>query len=124
MKFVFITQQDGLASYAGPSGITYTIEQGAPFKVDNKLDIAFFKKNTRFKKAGLKDKKEVSVEPEEELTKKLDGIDGLSKTTIKKVVEIYGSISELENHIMEKYDFDPAIPKKQVTILIKTFKGE
>jgi len=124
MKFVFRTQTNRTASYTGPSGITYTIAKGEPFKVDNKLDIAFFKKNTRFDKAGLFDKKDDSIPPQDILADKLSKIEGISNTTISKLIKLYRSYEDLEEEILQNYKLDPSIPTKQAEILIKKFKGE
>ncbi len=124
MKFVFRTQTNRTASYSGPSGINYNITKGEPFKVDNKLDIAFFKKNTRFDKAGLFDKKTEDIPPEQIFAEKLSKIEGISATTIGKIVKLYRSYEELEEEVMQNYKLDTSIPSKQAEILIKTFKGE
>lgn len=126
MKFVFETQTDRIASYLGPSGISYTISKGEPFNVDNELDIEFFKSNKRFKKAGLFSKKDVQQNPDEIMSKKLKvkKFDFLSEATKKKLIKLYGTYEELEQTILENYKLDPSIPNKQAEQLVEIIKGD
>ncbi len=124
MKFVFITQTDNIASYMGTSGLNYTIYKGEPFQVDNELDIEFFKNNKRFKKAGLFDKKEIQKSSEDLMNEKLNELEFLSKTTKEKLIKLYVSFEELKDTILQNYELDQSIPKKQADELIKYIKGD
>ncbi len=123
MKFVFITQTDRMSNYTGPSGITYLIHKGEPFNVENEKDIEFFKKNKRFQKATKKDKKEISKAPEELLEIKLKEID-VTEDTIKKSTDLYRSVEELEDVVLQNYELDPSIPKEDAEKIIQNIKGD
>ena len=123
-EFLFITQTDSLASYRGPSGRNYVIALNKPFKVDNKDDIEFFKKNnTRFKKMGLLSSKPdpIKKDPEVKFSEELDEVKGLSKGTKSKLVELYSRKDDLLQVLEGGYKMDPSISKGQQEKIIKHF---
>ena len=110
-RFIFVTLQESMTTYRGPSGFNYVISKEMPFKVKNKEDVEFFKKNPRFKKVSMFKKGKVQKDVDEKLKIELSNIKGLPKKIIAKVVKLYLSLANLKEMVEEGYDLDKSISK-------------
>jgi hypothetical protein len=106
-KFVCLTQTANIQVFAAPSNRTYQSIKGAAFEVEGDLDINFFLSNSsRFKAMGFIDSLKAAVTPKspvpdvvDELEAFLSSVDGLSKTSISKVLSAYTTISEVKDDL-------------------------
>ena len=123
VKFVFTTQSNRTTRYNGPSGAGYVINQGFSFEVTNPMDIAFFDKNSRFKRVILPKKPE-PVKPEkleEDWLAELQDIWGISRKMAGIVFELYPRKDALIEALEMRYKLGPEIPKKREDVLRKHF---
>ena len=126
VKFVFVTQQSRTATRQGPSGSTYVINKGLPFKVSDSLDVEYFDNNKRFRRVGILEspKQELQKEPSDILKAKLSQAKRLSAKTVDKLVEIYQSEENLVDAVEQGNDLDSSITKKQQEVVRKLFVKE
>lgn len=120
MEFICTTQGNHLNTYTGPSGEAYLSMYGHPFKVKNKLDIEFFKDNVRFKKIGILSPApapEAIMDVDEELETIVYELKGVTKSTAKKLADLFLSIEKLKDAV-ENGEKLYSIPRKQAKIII------
>lgn len=127
VKFLFTTQTQFLTTFPGPVE-RYSIEKGKPFEVTNEEDIAFFDWNPRFVRYGVVErvkrkvkKKEPKKDVDVLLAEELESLGGLSKKTIKKVVDTYVSKDQLEQSLGAGDELDFDIPETQREKILSHF---
>jgi hypothetical protein len=119
-KFICLTQVQNLATFPAPSGICYDSIKGTAFNVNENIDVEHFEKNSRFKKLGLVDKiikPKVEVQNDNDLKDFLNGVKGLTKFSIDKILNVYDTKEQVIDDIeTDKKRF--TITPKQKEILI------
>lgn len=101
VNFIFKTLTTSSTTYKGPSGRTYVIYKDQPFKVEDELDIAFFKINSRFEVKGIVSsikkavKKKKEVVKDDDLETWLTDIKGIGKKVADILIDTYGTKNKL-----------------------------
>lgn len=121
VEYYFVTNNRISTNYRTPKGNVYTMYRGQPFIVTDKEDIAFFdseRMSKRFVRASRKVRKQQEQAKEDgKLDVFLDKIEGLSKTSKRKVLDKFGTLSFLKSQVGQNWKVLNDLPESQQVAL-------